>query len=171
MKLQQIFLRAVLTRAFGLAIFLSLAALTAQGQMQVYGLWHCYTDACSWASVPDMTLFDTNNHWIMDRGDGHPSVNVVVLSFVNPAKVMNLTTDSGNVNGVPIGMNTAVVNYFQSNGGRGIMSIRGIIYTKDRTKALGTNPAQRGINDAHASKHCNFIMQIDYEKSNNPTLT
>ena len=41
MKLQQIFLRAVLTRAFGLAIFLSMAALTAQGQMQVYGLWHC----------------------------------------------------------------------------------------------------------------------------------
>src|SRR5439155_12691315 len=76
MKLQQIFLRAVLTRAFGLAIFLSMAALTAQGQMQVYGLWHCYTDACSWASVPDMTLFDTNNHWIIDRGDGHPSVNV-----------------------------------------------------------------------------------------------
>src|SRR6266705_631414 len=171
MKLQQIFLRAVLTRAFGLAIFLSMAALTAQGQMQVYGLWHCYTDACSWASVPNMTLFDTNNHWIIDRGDGHPSVNVVVLSFVNPAKVMNITTDSGNVNGVPIGMNTAVVNYFQSKGVRVMMSIGGISYTKDWTKALGTNPTQLGINAANAAKQFNVGMEIDYEKSSNPNLS
>ncbi len=71
-------------------------------QVQVYGLWHCYSDACSWASVPVMTTFDTNNHWIIDRGDGHPSVNVVVLSFVNPLKLMNLTTDSTDINGIPI---------------------------------------------------------------------
>ena len=171
MKLQQIFLRAVLTRAFGLAIFLSMAALTAQGQMQVYGLWHCYTDACSWASVPDMTLFDANNRWIIDRGDGHPSVNVVVLSFVNPVKLMSLTTDSGDVNGIPIGMNTAVVNYFQSKGVRVMMSIGGISYTKDWTKALGTNPAQLGINAANAAKQFNVGMEIDYEKSSNPNLT
>src|SRR5437588_9526685 len=171
MKLQQIFLRAVLTRAFGLAIFLSMAELKAQGQMQVYGLWHCYTDACSWASVPDMTLFDTNNHWIIDRGDGHPSVNVVVLSFVNPVKLMSLTTDSGDVNGIPIGMNTAVVNYFQSKGVRVMMSIGGISYTKDWTKALGTNPAQLGINAANAAKQFNVGIEIDYEKSSNPNLT
>src|SRR5205807_6731642 len=171
MKLQQIFLRAVLTRAFGLAIFLSMAALTAQGQMQVYGLWHCYTDACSWASVPDMTLFDANNHWIIDRGDGHPSVNVVVLSFVNPVKLMSLTTDSGDVNGIPIGMNTAVVNYFQSKGVRVMMSIGGISYTKDWTKALGTNPAQLGINAANAARQFNVGMEIDYENSSQPNLT
>jgi hypothetical protein len=171
MKLQQIFLRAVLTWALGLAIFLSMEAQTAQGQMQVYGLWHCYTDACSWASVPDMTLFDTNNHWIIDRGDSHPSVNVVVLSFVNPVKLMNLTTDSGNVNGIPIGMNTAVVNYFQSKGVRVMMSIGGISYTKDWTKALGSNPTQLGVNAANAAKQFNVGMEIDYEKSSNPNLT
>src|SRR5437868_4395571 len=171
MKLQQIFLRAVLTRAFGLAIFLSMAALTAQGQMQVYGLWHCYTDACSWASVPDMTLFDANNHWIIDRGDGHPSINVVVLSFVNPVKLMSLTTDSGDVHGIPIGMNTAVVNYFQSKGVRVMMSIGGISYTKDWTKALGANPTQLGINAANAAKQFNVGMEIDYEKSSNPNLS
>jgi len=148
-----------------------MAALTAQGQMQVYGLWHCYTDACSWASVPDMTLFDANNHWIIDRGDGHPSVNVVVLSFVNPVKLMSLTTDSGDVNGIPIGMNTAVVNYFQSKGVRVMMSIGGISYTKDWTKALGTNPTQLGINAANAAKQFNVGMEIDYEKSSNPNLT
>src|SRR6476646_2506729 len=79
--------------------------LNAQAKLQVYGLWHCYDDACSWASVPNMTTFDTNNHWIIDRGNGSPSVNVVVLSFVNPVKLMNLTTDSSTTNGIPVGMN------------------------------------------------------------------
>ena len=75
-----------------------LPLLSAQTPMEIYGLWHCYSDACSWASVPDMTTFDTDNHWIIDRGNGSPSVNVVVLSFVNPVKLMNLTTDSATVN-------------------------------------------------------------------------
>ena len=37
--------------------------------------WHCYSDACSWASVPNMTTFDTENHWMIDRnldGTYHP---------------------------------------------------------------------------------------------------
>src|SRR5437867_4656550 len=171
MKLHPMVVKTTLKALLLLAIFAKIATSTAQGQMQVYGLWHCYTDACSWASVPDMTLFDTNNHWIIDRGDGHPSVNVVVLSFVNPVKLMSLTTDSGDVNGVPIGMNTAVVNYFQSKGVGVMMSIGGISYTKDWTKALGTNPAQLGINAANAAEQFNVGMEIDYEKSSNPNLT
>jgi hypothetical protein len=145
--------------------------LTAQTQIQVYGLWHCYTDACSWASVPNMTTFDTDNHWIIDRGDGIPSVNVVVLSFVNPVKLMNLTTDSADTNGIPIGMTTAVVNYFQSKGVRVMMSIGGASFTKDWDKALGSNPTQLGINAANAAKQFNVGMEIDYEKSSNPNLT
>jgi hypothetical protein len=43
---------------------------SSQAQIQVYGLWHRYDDACSWASIPNMTTFDTNNHWIIDRGNG-----------------------------------------------------------------------------------------------------
>jgi hypothetical protein len=39
----------------------------AQTPIQVYGGWHCYSDACSWASVPNMTTFDTNNRWLIDR--------------------------------------------------------------------------------------------------------
>src|ERR1700674_452852 len=121
------------------ALLLMAPRLPAQTQMQVYGLWHCYSDACSWASVPDLTTFDTDNHWIIDRGNGTPSVNVVVLSFVNPVKLMNLTTDSGNINGIPIGMTTAVVNYFQSRGIRVMMSVGGFSYTKNWDKALSTN--------------------------------
>src|SRR5689334_9826735 len=131
MKLSSVILRAVTKYFFLFGLVITTVTHNAHAQMQVYGLWHCYTDACSWASVPDMTLFDTNNHWIIDRGDGHPSVNVVVLSFVNPVKLMNLTTDSGDVNGIPTGMTSAVVNYFQSKGVRVMMSIGGFSYTKD----------------------------------------
>src|SRR5205814_5083968 len=74
----------------------------------------------------------------------------------------------GDVNGIPISMNTAVVKYFQSKGVRVMMSIGGISYTKDRTKALGTNPTQLGINAANAAKQFNVGMEIDYEKSSNP---
>ena len=147
---------------------------SAQYQMQVYGLWHCYSDACSWASVPNMTTFDTDNHWIIDRNMDntyHPSVNVVVLSFVNPVKLMNLTNDSGDVNGIPIGMTTSVVNYFQSRGIRVMFSIGGASYTKDWEKALSTNPTQLGTNAANAAKRFNVGMEIDYEKSSHPNLT
>src|SRR5690348_8053206 len=82
------------------------ASSQAQTQMQVYGVWHCYSDACSWASVPNMTTFDTDNHWIIARSSSStsPSVNLVVLSFVDPVKLMNLTTDSTTNAGIPIGM-------------------------------------------------------------------
>lgn len=143
----------------------------AQTQIQVYGLYHCFTDACSWASVPDMTTFDTDNNWIIDRGNGSPSVNLVVLSFVNPVKLMNLTTDSTDVNGIPIGMTSAVVNYFESKGVRVMMAIGGFSFTKDWDKALSTNPTQLGINAANAAKQFNVGMEIDYERSSNPNLT
>lgn len=80
-----------------LAIIFSSLTVSAQTQMQIYGAWHCYTDSCSWTSVPNMTTFDTDNRWLIDRnmnGTYRPSVNLVVLSFVDPVKLMNLTTDS-----------------------------------------------------------------------------
>jgi hypothetical protein len=148
-----------------------LMAPQANAQIQVYGVWHCYSDACSWASVPDMTTFDTDNHWIIDRGNGQPSVNVVVLSFVDPVKLMNLTNDSTTVNGIPIGMNTNVINYFQSRGVRVMMSIGGASFTSHWNKALGANPTQLGINAANAAKQFNVGMEIDYENSSQPNLT
>jgi hypothetical protein len=118
--------------------------------------------------VPDMATFDTDNHWIIDRGNGSPSVNVVVLSFVNPVDLMNLANSSNTVNGIPIGMNTAVVNYFQSKGVRVMFSIGGIRFVKDWDKALSSNPTQLGINAANAAKQFNVGMEIDYEKGSNP---
>ena len=165
-------------KVFSLAIVGALAALIApadaQYQMQVYGLWHCYSDACSWASVPNMTTFDTDNHWIIDRNMDntfHPSVNVVVLSFVDPVKLMNLTNDSSTVNGIPMGMNTSVINYFQSRGIRVMMSIGGFSFISHWDKALKANPTKLGINAANAAKRFNVGMEIDYEKSINPDIT
>ena len=168
-------MREKIIRRLVLGMFIAITTFaSAQYQMQVYGLWHCYTDACSWASVPNMTTFDTDNHWIIDRSMDntyHPSVNVVVLSFVDPVKLMNLTSDSGDVNGIPIGMNTAVINYFQSRGIRVMMSIGGFSYISHWTKALKDNPTQLGINAANAAKQFNVGMEIDYEKSSGPNLT
>src|ERR1700756_3827423 len=146
------------------------SAIHAQTQMQIYGAWHCYTDGCGWLSVPNMTTFDTDNHWLIDRGNGQPSVNLVILSFVNPVDLMNLTTNSTTTNGIPIGMNTAVVNYFQSKGVRVMFSIGGIRFVKNWDKALSSNPTQLGINAANAAKQFNVGMEIDYEKSSNPNL-
>lgn len=171
-----------MTRNFSLSLcaacvtlFLLLSGATsAQTPMQVYGAWHCYTDGCSWAAVPNMTTFDTDNRWIIDRnmnGTYDPSVNLVVLSFVQPVKLMNLTNDSGDVNGIPIGMNTSVINYFQSKGVRVMFSIGGASYRKDWDKALGNNPTQLGINAANTAKAFNVGMEIDYENSSSPNLT
>src|ERR1700741_1808410 len=94
-----------------LAVFFATLPMEAQTQMQIYGAWHCYTDGCSWASVPNMTTFDTDNHWMIDRNMNNtyePSVNLVILSFVDPVKLMNLTTDSGDTNGIPVGRMAAV---------------------------------------------------------------
>ena len=98
--------------AIALAMLSALAArpgnASAATPIQVYGTWLCGTDECTWASAPNMTTFDTDNHWLIDRGDGTPSVNLAVLAFVNPLKLLNQTNDSGDVNGVPAGMTSAV---------------------------------------------------------------
>src|SRR3984957_11539423 len=105
----------------------------AQTQIEIYGAWHCGSDYCTWASVRDMTDFDSKNHWMIDRGDGSglPSVNLVVLSFVQPTKLLNLTNDPQTVNGVPIGMNAAIVSYFTSHSVQVMLSVGGSTYVSD----------------------------------------
>lgn len=157
-----------------LAALFTTLPIEAQTQMQIYGAWHCYTDGCSWASVPNMTTFDTDNRWLIDRamnGTYQPSVNLVVLSFVDPVKLMNLTTDAGDTNGIPVGMNAAVITYFQSRGVRVMMSIGGASYRKNWDKALSSNPTKLGTNAANAAKQFGVGMEIDYENSSSPNLT
>lgn len=158
---------------FSLAV-VATAALAARAQsnpLQVYGVWHCTSDYCLWASAPNMTTFDAQNHWILDRGTGQPSVNLVVLSFVNPLKLLNLTTDSGDTNGVPNGMIPAVVSYFENQGIRVILSIGGSTYTSYWDQALAADPTQLGINAANLAQSLNVGIEIDYENSSSPNLS
>jgi hypothetical protein len=156
-----------------LAALILLLTSGAQSQMQIYGAWHCGSDYCTWASVRNMTDFDTKNHWIIDRGDGSglPSVNLVILSFVQPLKLLNKTNDAGDVNGVPVGMNSAVVSYFTSHNIRVMLSIGGITYTSFWDQALSSNPTQLGLNAAALANSLGVGIEIDYENSSSPNLT
>ena len=140
-------------------------------QLQVYGVWHAGNDYCSWASVRNMTEFDTNNNWIINRGDGKPSVNLVVLSFVNPLNLLNLTTVTEPLKGIPVGMNALVVDYFKNKGIRVMLSIGGITYTNAWNTALSTNATQLGLNAALVAKTLGVGIEIDYEESSNANLT
>jgi hypothetical protein len=152
---------------FGLLLFTTAAAATP---IQIYGAWHCGNDACTWGSVRDMTDFDTKNHWMIDRGDGVPSVNLVILSFVNPLKLLNKTNDAQTVNGVPVGINAAVVSYFTSHNIRVMLSIGGITFVTDWNTALSTNPTQLGLNAAAVAKSLGVGIEIDYEENTTPNL-
>ena len=138
--------------------------------ISVYGAWHCGNDFCTWASVRNMTDFDTRNRWIISRGDGIPSVNLIVLSFVHPLRLLNKTNDAGTSQGIPIGMNQAVVDYFKSRGIRVQLSMGGITYTDAWNQALATNATQLGLNAAEAAQRLGVGFEIDYEENMNPNL-
>jgi len=80
----------------GVVAFLTGVSVNAVGAtpVSIYGAWHCGSDFCTWASVRSMTDFDAKNHWLIDRGNGSPSVNLVILSFVHPLRLLNKTTDA-----------------------------------------------------------------------------
>ena len=139
-------------------------------QLQVYGVWHCGNDACTWSSVRDMTDFDLKNRWIIDRGNGTPSVNIVVLSFVEPLKLLNQTTDAGTLNGVPRGMTADVVNYFKSRGIRVMLSIGGITYVNPWNQALAQNATLLGQRAAAVATQLGVGIEIDYEENSSPNL-
>ena len=138
--------------------------------LQIYGAWHCGNDACTWSTARTVSEFDSKNHWLIDRGDGRPSVNIVVLSFVHPLKLLNQTTDAGTLNGVPRGMTADIVNYFKSRGIRGMLSIGGITYTDAWNQALAQNPTQFGLNADAVAQQLGVGIEIDYEENMNPNL-
>jgi len=139
--------------------------------VQVYGAWHCSNDACLWGTVRDPANFDLNNHWLIDRGDGRPSVNLVILSFVNPLRLLNRTTDTQTLNGVPRGMTSTVVSYFTSHGIRVMLSIGGITYVDDWNSALAANATQLGLNAAAVASQLGVGIEIDYEENSGANLT
>jgi hypothetical protein len=162
----------ILAFSLGLAALFGLggAAPAVATPISVYGAWHCGSDFCTWASVRDMTDFDQKNHWLVDRGDGRPSVNLVILSFVHPLRLLNLTTDAQTLNGVPRGMTQAVVDYFKSRNIRVMLSIGGITYADAWNTALATDGARLGRNAADVATRLGVGIEIDYEENMSPNL-
>lgn len=138
--------------------------------VQIFGAWHCSDDACTWAAVRSVTEFDSKNHWLIDRGNGSPSVNLVILSFVQPLKLLNGTTDAGALNGVPRGMTVDIVDYFKSHGIRVMLSIGGITYTDAWNQALATNATMLGQKAAALATQLGVGIEIDYEQSSSPNV-
>ncbi len=146
------------------------AEIAAGNSPQVYGAWHCSDDACTWGRVRTVAEFDSMNHWLIDRGDGRPSVNVVVLSFVEPQKLLHLTDDATTVDGIPKGMTSEIVQYFTSRGVRVMLSIGGITYTDEWDAALTENATQLGLNAAAVASRLGVGIEIDYEQNTDPNL-
>ncbi len=139
--------------------------------VKVYGAWHCGDDYCTWGKVRSITEFDSKNHWLIDRGDGGPSVNVVVLSFVNPMKLLTLSSDVNPLGGVPVGMTRDIVNYFKDEDVRVMLSIGGITYTDAWDQALATNATGLGLAAARAASALGVGIEIDYEQNSSPNLS
>jgi len=102
----------------------------------VYGVWHRGNDYCTGGTVRHITDFDADNHWLIDRGDGAPSVNLVVLSFVNPLLLLNESTVVDPLGGIPVGMTPEIVDYFTSVGIRVMLSVGDIVTVNDAQPAF-----------------------------------
>jgi hypothetical protein len=156
--------------------------------ISIYGAWHCGNDYCTWASVRVMDDFDEKNHWLIDRGNDsgypsetcdwteplscNPSVNLVVLSFVHPLRLLHQTTEEEPLSGVPIGMTQEVVDYFKDQGVRVMLSIGGITYVDAWNQALADedDARQLGLNAAAVATALGVGIEIDYEENRNPNL-
>jgi hypothetical protein len=138
--------------------------------ISVYGVWHCGNDYCTWGSVHDLAEFDAENHWLVDRGDGSPSVNLVVLSFVNPLRLLNESTVADPLGGIPVGMTPQIVQYFTNAGIRVMLSIGGITYVDDWNAALASDGGQLGLNAAAVAEKLGVGIEIDYEENTDPDL-
>ncbi len=133
--------------------------------MEIFGVWHAGNHYADWALRREYPEFHDANGWIIDRGDGTPSVNLVVLSFLHPMRVLERTTNDVTFEGVPIGMEPWVVDYFRDAGIRVMMSIGGVTYTDAWDEALATDPVQLGLNAAAIASEYGVGIEIDYERN------
>jgi hypothetical protein len=137
--------------------------------IQIFGVWHAGNHYADWSEVRGVAEFDQANHWLIDRGDGRPSVNLVVLSFLHPMQVLEM--DSADVTtGVPAGMTREIVDYFKDAGIRVMMSIGGVTYTDAWDEALETDPVQLGLNAAAIAEAFGVGIEIDYERNTGANL-
>jgi hypothetical protein len=138
--------------------------------IQIFGAWHCSDDACTWATARSVSEFASKNDWLINGRSGQPAVNLVILSFVHPLKLLNGTTDAGTLNGVPRGMTQDIVNWFKAEGIRVMVSIGGITYTDAWSQALAQNATVLGQKAAALATQLGVGVEIDYEANTNANL-
>jgi len=139
--------------------------------VQIFGVWHAGDHYADWANKIDMVRFAADNQWIVDRGDGVPSVNLVVLSFLKPTDVLDMVPGHPE-SGVPLGMTQEVVDYFKSAGIRVMMSIGGVTYTDywDAAMATEDDATKLGSNAAAIAAEFGVGIEIDYERNTDANL-
>jgi len=148
--------------------------------IQIFGVWHAGNNYADWSIPREYVEFDKANNWIIDRGDadGNPSVNLVVLSFVHPMRLLDLDLDwntsaspgPGPEDVVPIGMSQMVVDYFQDADIRVMLSIGGVTYTDAWDEALAIDAWGLGLAAAAVAEHFDVGIEIDYERNTDPDL-
>jgi len=148
--------------------------------VSVFGAWHCFDDFCTWSHTRTVAQFDSQNHWLIDRdGTGPstaPSVNLVVLAFVNPLTLQTSVAVSNGVvtgdplAGIPVGMTQQIVDYFTSHGVRVMLSIGGITYTDDWNSALAMGGRDLGLKAAAVASALGVGIEIDYEENTSANL-
>ena len=138
--------------------------------IQIFGVWHAGDHYADWSQPIDMAQFDKDNGWLLRGAGGNPSVNVVVLSFLQPMDVLLNTTDLNPEYGVPVGMTTGIVEYFTDAGIRVMMSIGGQTYVDFWDDALAADATKLGLNAARIASAFGVGIEIDYEQNSNPDL-
>jgi len=128
---------------------------------RIYSLWYCADDACLWSREPKL---GANTSWILNRGDGRPTANIIIFSFINPASLLQ------SANGVPAGFTQAAVNYFKNQGIYVIFSIGGASYSQFWDQALASNPATLARNAASVAQRFGVGIEIDYETDSGTSL-
>jgi hypothetical protein len=128
-------------------------------------VWHCGDDQCEWSKEPSLNT----SQWIVNRGDGKPTANLVILSFVDPVALLNKATNTKTLNGVPRGFTQNVINFFKSKGISVMFSIGGAAYISLWDQAL-RDPTTLAKNAAEVAKQFGVGIEIDYENENAASL-
>jgi len=125
---------------------------------RIYSAWYCGDDSCLWASPP------TNNQsWLTNRGDGKPTVNVIIFSFIDPLTLIKGT--------IPAGFTKGEVNYYKNNNIYVLFSIGGASYSSNWDTALAQNAVQLATNAAAIANQYGVGIEIDYEQDSSGSMS
>jgi len=123
---------------------------------KIYSVWHCADDSCLWANPPS-----SDQTWLINRGDGNPTVNVVIFAFIDPLQLLQ--------GKIPAGF-AAQASYFKSHNLYVIFSIGGADWASHWDQALTQDAAGLARNAANIAKQYGVGIEIDYEQDSSGSM-